>query len=276
MFVVNTLYRKPYKNLIKIIIFFVFLYLKLSILNQCFCSLIPKLEDLNCTTCGKNFKKKSSLVLHLKTIHNTLRDFKTLTKRKYFQLHMQLPKKRSFVCDQCGKDFSASSYLKKHQLRHQSKPIKSTECTICKKSYVSIRRHYKVHHTECTANYVCDLCGQKFWHNFDLKLHTMRHKGEKPHRCTYEGCAKSFLRKQHLTLHERSHTGEKPFVCNVCGNRYTQKPSLVVHMRGHSGEKPFSCDLCLNSFASRQRLNIHRKKVHKLLVDCNKKLCSIN
>lgn len=276
------------------------------LLNFTFCSLIPE-ENLKCFTCGKHFKKKSSLVLHVKTIHDSLRNFncplclKTVTNHKYFELHLQAHNRNfnfscdqcgkgfahkhhykvhtqtqhsncSFVCDQCGKNFSAASYLKKHQIRHRSsKPIKSTECIICKKSYASIQRHYKVHHMECTANYVCDLCGQKFWHNFDLKLHTMRHKGEKPHRCTYEGCAKSFVRKQHLTLHVRSHTGEKPFVCNVCGNRYTQKPSLVVHMRGHSGEKPFACDLCLNSFASRQRLNIHRRKVHKLVVDGNKK-----
>ncbi|ERL90359.1 hypothetical protein D910_07708 [Dendroctonus ponderosae] len=182
---------------------------------------------------------------------------------------------QSFVCDMCGKKFSVASYLKRHQARVHKEPrpttTKTTECKLCNKSYRRIERHYRESHSGEGATYMCDLCGQKFRQSFELKLHMMRHSGEKPNKCTYEGCMKSFVRKQHLLLHMRSHTGEKPFECTICGNRYTQKPSLVVHMRGHVGEKPYQCDLCWSKFASKQRLNIHKRKVHKLVIVLAKK-----
>ncbi|KAF7286015.1 hypothetical protein GWI33_008318 [Rhynchophorus ferrugineus] len=200
-----------------------------------------------CEYCEKGFVYKHQYKVHLEVKHS-------INSQRY-------------VCDVCGKEFSLASYLKRHQICHQdiSQDKILTECTICNKKYRRINRHYREYHKNDGANFVCDLCGQKFRQSFELKLHTMRHKGEKPHQCTYGNCEKRFVRKQHLKLHMRSHTGEKPYGCNICGKNYTQKPSLVVHMRGHLGERPYECSICVSKFASKQRLNIHRKKVHRLV-----------
>nr|XP_020017324.1 zinc finger and SCAN domain-containing protein 25 isoform X1 [Castor canadensis] len=166
---------------------------------------------------------------------------------------------KAFGCVECGKGFTLREYLTKHQRTHLGK--RPYVCGECWKTF-SQRHHLEVHQRSHTGEkpYKCADCWKSFSRRQHLQVHRRTHTGEKPYTCE---CGKSFSRNANLAVHRRAHTGEKPYGCQVCGKRFSKGERLVRHQRIHTGEKPYHCAACGRSFNQRSILNRHQKTQHR-------------
>uniref|UniRef100_A0A8C5LCM0 Zinc finger and SCAN domain containing 25 n=1 Tax=Jaculus jaculus TaxID=51337 RepID=A0A8C5LCM0_JACJA len=166
---------------------------------------------------------------------------------------------KAFGCVECGKGFTLREYLTKHQRTHAGQ--RPYVCGECWKTF-SQRHHLEVHRRSHTGEkpYACADCWKAFSRRQHLLVHRRTHTGEKPYTCE---CGKSFSRNANLAVHRRAHTGEKPYGCAACGKRFSKAERLVRHQRIHTGEKPYRCPACGRSFNQRSILNRHQKTQHR-------------
>ncbi|XP_030610152.1 zinc finger protein 271-like isoform X1 [Archocentrus centrarchus] len=149
----------------------------------------------------------------------------------------------------CGEHFRYRKSLQRHVTRHLGKRT-NNKCSKVRQNAVS----QMASHTE-EKPFGCDVCGQRFKREANLRTHIRVHTGEKPFSCKV--CEKRFRHQYNLYRHMRIHTGEKPFNCSVCNKRFSQLWDLKRHENVHTGEKPFSCSICGRKFTQRMHFKRH-------------------
>ncbi|XP_075698602.1 uncharacterized protein LOC142663707 isoform X2 [Rhinoderma darwinii] len=187
-----------------------------------------------CPECGKSFRKKASLVSHLKN-------------------HMA---EKSYSCSECGKSFTHKSVLVRHQKIHSGeKPFVCSECWKCFVQKSDLIYHQRLHTGE--RPYPCSDCGKCFSHRSVLVRHQKIHTGEKPYVCPR--CGKSFIQKTHLKRHQIIHTREKPYLCYDYGKCFSKKAGHMAHPQDHTVDCPFPYCECEKCFIQRSELISHQR-----------------
>ncbi|GIY41016.1 hypothetical protein CDAR_168671 [Caerostris darwini] len=182
---------------------------------------------------------------------------------------------RAFVCDTCGKGFKQISQLRNHVVIHldrknlpEKRWYSEQECDICGRKFSDtkcLRKHQQAVHSKLKP-YVCSYCGHLSARKAMLELHMRQHTGEKPFMC--EHCDYRTGDHNSLRRHRMRHTGDKPYKCPHCPYACIQAISYKTHLRNkHPGLGGlFSCTLC--SFKSVSNDNyLNHMSDHKRLAD---------
>ncbi|XP_026224989.1 uncharacterized protein LOC113168214 [Anabas testudineus] len=158
------------------------------------------------------------------------------------------------VCGVCGEEKESAEELRSHLQSH----LKTHNCNICGKSYISIRgltEHVASH--KGIKPYKCKICHKAFSKQSILSTHEWVHTEDKPHKCNL--CPQSFILKHQLDIHTMSHTGEKPYRCNVCNKSFSHLRALSLHKAIHTGQKNYPCQICGMRFIRHAKLKVHEK-----------------
>ena len=196
-------------------------------------------ENLKCSTCGKEFTKR-------------------LAFRKHVKIHWEKGRGINYKCDKCDKAYSSQGALINHRVVHE-KGKSSFKCDECDRVYsnkLSLYKHVHDHHKQ-TRLYPCSQCDRVFHQKYLLRDHVKTHSGLREWQCDL--CEKAFYTKGNLLVHRRGvHTESGPFLCDLCGATFKSKGSLRAHhMDQHEGIKNYQCTHCGQRFSRSQLLKRH-------------------
>ena len=150
-------------------------------------------------------------------------------------------------------------------------------CTKKFKGYGGLDQHIKKEHL-MEFPFKCNKCDKSYIYNCYLEKHlTEKHtSSDKPFKCTFsKRCMKKnvgFKTKGELKMHRIRHNGEKRFLCGICKKAFITKHELNVHLNYHSGARPYPCRIkgCTRKFQDPSNRSSHEKKFdHSRMMDNN-------
>ncbi|XP_030576095.1 zinc finger protein 665 isoform X2 [Archocentrus centrarchus] len=169
---------------------------------------------------------------------------------------------RPFHCSQCDRTFQHSWDLAKHESKHHGVAISFT-CQLCRSSFANLRtltvHHKKSHSQESQLPQMCSICSRSFPSSSELLEHRKSHFTTKRYICQQcgEGFDTLFARSQHRQIHQV----KRQFKCPHCEKTYTRRSDVKRHLSTHTGERPYQCNHCSKRFSLRFML-IKHLRVH--------------
>ncbi|CAH2108950.1 unnamed protein product [Euphydryas editha] len=171
--------------------------------------------SFQCETCKKVYTTPTKLKNHIDVVHKMIKRFK---------------------CAKCDERFTEYFRRQKHMVEvHGVAPLEY-KCNICKKTFdrkYVMSMHMKRDHLE-DKDYQCEMCSYRCFTKKQLKLHMIKHNGERIFECTI--CKKSYARKKTLREHMRIHNKDRRYACKACGQAFVQNCSLKRHVKTHHPE----------------------------------------
>ena len=115
----------------------------------------PSKETYQCTECGKKFKSKGQVKIHMLRIHSSAA--------------------RSFICAQCGKGFKTDGEMKQHMNTHGENTVQCDLCELKFRNKANMVMH-RMRHTGERPN-VCPYCHHGFIQLGVCKSHILKIHG---------------------------------------------------------------------------------------------------
>lgn len=208
---------------------------------------------LRCNICCRDFKKISSLKMHLKFKCNGI----LKSERKIY----------SYKCpvQHCSKKYPTRKATAKHlSVIHQIQIEKLENfCFECNAEFDDYMNHVKQH----SCDFECRLCSKRFLTEGKLVEHMAKLHSDvtekRPHKCTQ--CEASFKSENHLRQHKgmrHSTKDDQKFSCDFCNRKCAFKYMLNQHMKSHVA-RSFECDLCHDiNYRKLESLKQHFLSVH--------------
>lgn len=174
-----------------------------------------------CPKCGKMYTTKDFYVKHVKLCLKDLID----------PHPTRSSNKKIFTCGKCSKGYSTPGGLRVHN-RFVHGNAKPHICKECGKHFTapSYLKNHMIKHTG-EKNFICDLCGSRFVTKEALLYHTRRHTGEKPYSCKI--CNERFVnasaRAEHIKF---KHVGPT-LMCDICPRKFVTSYFLKQHISRH-------------------------------------------
>lgn len=190
-----------------------------------------------CDVCGTSFQGENHLKMHHRYYH---RDggytcdycdvsLTTLSKKIIHEKNVHMV--NLLKCPHCPETFKSPYFKKLHLANVHGVEELKIKCQYCPKVFpqesIMSRHMRRVHLRE--RNVECEVCGEKFFGPYDVKLHMLKHSGEKAFICSV--CGKKFSKKSNLNSHSAMHTGKKAYTCNICNKAFAYHTNLTMHMK---------------------------------------------
>ncbi|XP_077449694.1 uncharacterized protein LOC144068783 isoform X2 [Stigmatopora argus] len=166
---------------------------------------------------------------------------------------------RPFRCSQCDGTFQHSWDLAKHQRKSHGAVVSFT-CSACNTSFPHLRA-LTAHHKCCRSEGghpppICFICGRGFDTASELQEHRKSHVAK---RYVCPQCGEGFDSLAARSLHRQTHIARQQFKCPHCEKTYTRRSDVKRHVSVHTGERPHMCGQCGRRFLLRFMLARHMR-----------------
>ncbi|TMS11224.1 Zinc finger protein 91 [Larimichthys crocea] len=163
---------------------------------------------------------------------------------------------RPYRCLECGKSFKKRAYLIGHKIVHQRR----IQCTVCKKILPTVGeliQHRSSHLKKGMLQ--CPDCHQQFQYPAHLLRHLVRHKNRKNKATRLE--EKPQLKPEQSFESVKEQNEPKQVKCSLCKEVFNDAQVLRKHCLTHiSGSSSNQCPFCKVNFSNRRYLLRHMIK----------------
>ena len=211
-------------------------------------------KSFGCEYCHQRFSSEDLKQIHVFTYH---KEGKTNTCRKRT--------KGRYPCQRYDKICTQKAHMEEHMETHNEKRERNFVCEVCGQRFY--QKRYLVHHkavihdgkqSKKYGRFVCAVCHKVCSQKHHLKQHMEMHCEKRERNFVCEVCGKGFFSKKNLASHKRVHENSA-FPCPHCAKVLGTKNGLDGHLRLHTGEKCYACAVCSKGFPSSSGLRYHQR-----------------